>query len=121
MRSPFKSKFNYAAATLVAIACGAAIGLATGSRTQHVTEAARPPILEGDGVRGPRGMLWISGGEFVMGSDHRLARPNEQPAHKVRVHGFWMDRSPVTNAQFTAFVAATGYVTTAEKAPDWEH
>jgi len=38
----------------------------------------------------------------------------------VRVHGFWMDRTPVTNAQFAVFVAATGYVTTAEHPPDWE-
>jgi len=55
-----------------------------------------------------------------MGSDNRLAKPNEQPAHKVRVHGFWMDRTPVTNGQFTAFVAATGYITTAERPPNWE-
>jgi formylglycine-generating enzyme required for sulfatase activity len=65
-------------------------------------------------------MMWIPGGEFLMGSDNRLAKPNEQPAHKVRVHGFWMDRTPVTNGQFTAFVAATGYVTTAERPPNWE-
>src|SRR5260370_25081563 len=77
-------------------------------------------IIEGDGTHGPRGMMWIPGGEFVMGSDNRVAKPNEQPAHKVRVHGFWMDRTPVTNGQFTAFVAATGYITTAERPPNWE-
>src|SRR5206468_4464788 len=36
----------------------------------------------------------------------------------VQVDGFWIDRTPVTNAQFAAFVKATGYVTTAEIAPD---
>ena len=71
-------------------------------------------------TRGPRGMMWIPGGEFMMGSADRPAKSNEQPAHKVRVHGFWMDRTAVTNAQFAAFVAATGYVTTAERPPDWE-
>ena len=65
-------------------------------------------------------MAWIPGGEFVMGSDSRLARRNEQPAHTVRLNGFWMDKTDVTNAQFAAFVAATGYVTTAEKKPDWD-
>jgi len=55
-----------------------------------------------------------------MGSDHKLAQRNERPAHKVRVGGFWMDRTHVTNAQFAAFVKATGYVTTAERKPDWE-
>ena len=67
-----------------------------------------------------RGMVWIPGGEFLMGSDTPLAKPNEHPAHKVRVHGFWMDKTPVTNAQFATFVAATGYITTAEQVPGWE-
>jgi formylglycine-generating enzyme required for sulfatase activity len=79
-----------------------------------------PVVLEGDGVRGPKGMLWVPGGEFQMGSDHKLAQRNERPAHKVRVGGFWMDRTHVTNAQFAAFVKATGYVTTAERKPEWE-
>jgi sulfatase modifying factor 1 len=64
-------------------------------------------------------MAWIPGGEFLMGSDHKLAQSNERPTHKVRVHGFWMDRTHVTNAQYRAFVQATGYITTAERKPDW--
>jgi len=81
-----------------------------------------PPVrvVEGDGVNAPRGMVWIPDGEFLMGSEHELARPNERPAHRVHVTGFWMDRTHVTNAQFAAFVQATGYVTTAERKPDWE-
>ena len=77
-------------------------------------------VLEGDGVHAPKSMVWIPGGDFLMGSEHQLARPNERPAHRVQVHGFWMDRTHVTNAQFTEFVKATGYVTTAERKPDWE-
>jgi formylglycine-generating enzyme required for sulfatase activity len=65
----------------------------------------------------PPDMKWIPGGEFTMGSD---APAHEHPAHRVRVDGFWMDETDVTNAQFRAFVEATGYVTTAEKPPDWE-
>jgi len=42
----------------------------------------------------------------------------EKPAHRARVDGFWMDETDVTNAQFRRFVDATGYVTTAEKAPN---
>jgi formylglycine-generating enzyme required for sulfatase activity len=79
-----------------------------------------PRVIEGDGVQAPKSMVWIPGGEFMMGSEHVLARPNERPAHRVRLHGFWMDRTHVTNAQFAAFVGATGYVTTAEHQPDWE-
>src|SRR3990167_2984504 len=64
-------------------------------------------------------MVWIPGGEFLMGSNSQLAHRNEKPAHTVAVHGFWMDKTDVTNAQFAAFVKSTGYVTTAEQKPDW--
>jgi formylglycine-generating enzyme len=66
------------------------------------------------------GMVWIKGGEYLMGSSNEEGRADEYPQHKVKVDGFWMDQTEVTNAQFHKFVAATGYVTTAEKAPDWE-
>lgn len=68
----------------------------------------------------PPGMVWVPGGEFAMGSEFPLARPDERPVHRVRVSGFWMDRTEVTNAQFGKFVDATGYVTVAEKAPTLE-
>lgn len=70
-------------------------------------------------LHAPDGMVWIPGGEFMMGSISRYAKENEKPAHKVIVSGFYMDKTDVTNAQFEQFVAATGYVTTAEKKPDW--
>jgi formylglycine-generating enzyme len=66
------------------------------------------------------GMVWVAGGEFTMGSTWGLARPDEKPAHRVRLDGFWMDITEVTNAQFRQFAAATGYVTTAEQAPKIE-
>lgn len=61
----------------------------------------------------PEGMVWIPGGTFIMGSDD--GPEDEQPAHEVTIDGFWMDRYEVTNAEFAKFVAATGYVTSAEK------
>ena len=64
------------------------------------------------------GMVWIAGGEFTMGTDSELGWPDEKPAHRVRVDGFWIDETEVTNKQFAAFVEATGYVTTAEQVPD---
>src|SRR5437762_1582167 len=67
---------------------------------------------------GPPGMVWVAGGEFTMGTDSDLGWPDEKPAHRVRVDGFWMDETEVTNAQFRTFIDATGYVTTAEKPPD---
>jgi sulfatase modifying factor 1 len=62
------------------------------------------------------GMVWIPGGTFRMGSDHHY--PEEAPAHRVSVKGFWIDRTPVTNRQFKAFVNATGHLTTAQIVPD---
>ncbi|MFO7261060.1 MAG: formylglycine-generating enzyme family protein [bacterium] len=62
------------------------------------------------------GMVWIPGGTFLMGSDRHY--PEERPAHRVSVDGFWMDAHAVTNDEFARFVAATGYVTLAERTPD---
>jgi formylglycine-generating enzyme required for sulfatase activity len=61
----------------------------------------------------PQGMKWIPGGEFLMGSDRHY--PEEAPAHRVKVSGFWMDECAVTNREFGRFVQDTGYVTFAEK------
>jgi sulfatase modifying factor 1 len=66
------------------------------------------------------GMVLITGGTFMMGADNEQARPDEYPKHKVKVASFWMDATEVTNAQFREFVEATGYVTTAERKPEWE-
>ena len=62
------------------------------------------------------GMVAIPGGRFRMGSD--TAYPEEAPAHSVEVDGFRIDARAVTNAQFAAFVAATGHVTLAETVPN---
>ena len=62
------------------------------------------------------GMRWIPGGMFRMGADGSY--PEEGPAHTVSVGGFWMDEHAVTNADYAAFVGATGYVTFAERPPD---
>lgn len=59
------------------------------------------------------GMVWVPGGAFTLGSDH--AFPEEAPAVPAAVKGFWMDQTEVTNAQFAEFVAATGYLTLAER------
>lgn len=61
-------------------------------------------------------MRFIPGGSFTMGSEQFY--PEEAPLRRVRVDGFWIDETPVTNRQFAAFVKATGHVTFAEIAPD---
>lgn len=60
-------------------------------------------------------MVCLAGGDFRMGSDDHY--PEEAPTRTVHVEGFAIDVAPVTNDQFAAFVAATGYVTAAERPP----
>lgn len=62
------------------------------------------------------GMRQIPTGTFNMGSERYY--PEEQPLRRVSVDGFWIDAAPVTNRQFAAFIAATGYTTVAQIAPD---
>jgi sulfatase modifying factor 1 len=71
-------------------------------------------IPEGSGDK--VGMVYVSGGSFVMGSDRE--RPEERFSHSVKIDGFWIDRHEVTNAQFETYVEATGYKTLAERGVD---
>src|SRR5689334_3653933 len=103
---------------LVAFAAAASVIAASG-RISAQSNASTPDLCAGYGglpasvSEVPDGMVWIPGGSFTMGSETEY--PEERPAHEVAVHGFWIDRHPVTNAQFARFVAATGYVTVAER------
>jgi formylglycine-generating enzyme required for sulfatase activity len=51
-------------------------------------------------------MVRLAGGSFSMGSDRGL--PDERPAHRVTVKPFWIDRRPVTHAEFAAFLEKIG-------------
>ncbi len=66
------------------------------------------------------GMVLIPAGSFEMGGDNDQASADEYPKHAVKLDAFYMDVTEVTNAQFQQFVNATGYITTAERKPDWE-
>ncbi|HEX3935303.1 MAG TPA: formylglycine-generating enzyme family protein, partial [Puia sp.] len=88
-------------------ASSAAVGASSAAYPDAAARAAHP------------GMVWVAGGTFRMGADNDQALPDEYPKHLVTVSGFWIDRTEVTNAEFAAFVRATGYVTTAERKPDW--
>jgi formylglycine-generating enzyme required for sulfatase activity len=61
-------------------------------------------------------LVELPGGAYRMGSTQFY--PEEAPVHTVTVAPFAIERHPVTNAQFAAFVDATGYVTVAEQALD---
>ncbi|WP_188454921.1 formylglycine-generating enzyme family protein [Virgibacillus oceani] len=62
-------------------------------------------------------MVYLDGGEFVMGTDEADGFPSdgEGPARKVAVSPFFIDKYAVTNEQFAKFITDTGYVTEAEQ------
>ncbi len=108
--------------------CRASAGRAAllSSHAHTSTTRASTEVSEGGAIETrppqpwPPHMVWIPGGSFDMGGTGPETKPDELPIHTVRLDGFWMDETEVTNKQFKEFVEATGYVTTAERKPDWE-
>jgi sulfatase modifying factor 1 len=80
------------------------------------TSAKNGGTSRGGEVGTSTSMRWVPSGTYRMGADD--AYPEEAPVHTVTVSGFWMDAYTVTNADFAAFVAATGYLTVAERSLD---
>ncbi|MBE7700314.1 formylglycine-generating enzyme family protein [Oerskovia sp. Sa1BUA8] len=93
-------------------------------RTAGTAQAARTTggpkgettLAHADAPAGLSPLVPLPGGSFRMGSTEFY--PDEAPAHEATVAAFEIEAHPVTNAQFAAFVAATGYVTVAERALD---
>ncbi|NBC67745.1 SUMF1/EgtB/PvdO family nonheme iron enzyme [Paenibacillus sacheonensis] len=86
-------------------------------RFEAKPEAANPSQGTADGHIGRQGMVLLQGGEFLMGTNDEEGFPNdgEGPVREVNLSPFYMDACAVTNAEFAAFVKATGYVTEAER------
>jgi formylglycine-generating enzyme required for sulfatase activity len=75
------------------------------------SEPVRPTVMERVQPFEPE-MILIPGGEFLMGSDPRidkLAQDNERPQHTLYLPDYYLAKTPVTNAQYVAFVQATGH------------
>jgi formylglycine-generating enzyme required for sulfatase activity len=51
-------------------------------------------------------LLWVPGGRFRMGGEQY---DDEKPVHWVRLSDFWIAETPVTNAQYQKFLAATAH------------
>ena len=72
-----------------------------------------PPLADPVRIAAPpapaAGEVLVPGGEFILGSDAPWSYDNERPAHRVTLPDFLVDRSPVTNGAFAAFVEDGGY------------
>ncbi|WP_166919453.1 formylglycine-generating enzyme family protein [Flavobacterium poyangense] len=117
------TKFISPKEKLVAIDC---------TETPHSSEESdfKPTIVNKTPAptKAPKGMVWIPGGEFSMGSnieDESLCNikgvtKDAAPIHRVYVDGYFMDETEVTNEEYAKFVKATGYITVAEQKPTQE-
>ncbi|MGH9127268.1 MAG: ergothioneine biosynthesis protein EgtB [Acidimicrobiales bacterium] len=99
------------------------VGLVVQHEHQHdETMLATLQLMRGDGYRpeaplpppGERRSLpeevLVPGGAFEMGTDDEpWAYDNERPGHEVDLPAFWIDRWPVTNEAFAAFIEDGGY------------
>src|SRR5262249_36240766 len=119
MQEPREMKF-WAVVAVIVIGAAAAVRLRPSPPPPAESPAFLPTIENRTPAQesAPEGMVWIPGGEFSMGAADPMgvdgndvgmrATTDSRPVHRVRVDGFWMDRTVVTNAQFAGFVAATG-------------
>lgn len=83
---------------------------------QHAHHEPLQCAIPAPAAGSPRiGLVWVPGGELELGD---TVYPEESPIRKVKLSGFWIDRTEVTNNDFAAFVAATGYKTVAERVVD---
>ena len=83
--------------------------------SKPVVDTSYHPVAEGPPRTREQGeMVRIAESRTLMGnSDSSLA--DRQPAHEVWLDAFWLDTHLVTNDQFSEFIEATGYETTAER------
>src|SRR5215510_6027143 len=86
-------------------------------RDGSATSVVERPDAAAGAARDWDGMASLPDGEFLMGSEDRLAYPDdgEGPVRRVRVAFFRMDVCAVTNAEFSRFVDDSGFVTEAER------
>tara|TARA_B100000029_G_scaffold232239_3_gene229661 strand:- start:18 stop:1139 length:1122 start_codon:yes stop_codon:yes gene_type:complete len=104
---------------LVMPGCGTGASSPSPTRSIGQTDEKLPPVVTEAPADAPAGMVWIPGGQFEMGTRDPQGKPDEFPPHAVELDGFFMDTHEVTNREFERFVRATGYVTAAEKKPDF--
>jgi len=104
--------------TLFLPLCCATLLVSCNDEAEEAPESEAPAEEASSEKPEVEGMVWIPGGSFMMGS--YSGQPNEAPVRRVKLDGFYMDETEVTNAEFRKFVEATGYETIAERTPNPE-
>ncbi|WP_121616486.1 formylglycine-generating enzyme family protein [Virgibacillus halodenitrificans] len=88
-----------------------------GSIAKEGTVNQQATLKNTDGIKFKEKMVYLSGGEFLMGTEDRdgFSADDEGPIRKVNVKPFYIDKTSVSNREFTQFIDETGYKTDAEK------
>ncbi|MYL60011.1 SUMF1/EgtB/PvdO family nonheme iron enzyme [Virgibacillus halodenitrificans] len=88
-----------------------------GSIAKEGTVNQQATLKNTDGIKFKEKMVYLSGGEFLMGTEDRdgFSADNEGPIRKVNVKPFYIDKTSVSNREFKQFIDETGYMTDAEK------
>ncbi len=117
LNEPMNRKLVFAVLLVVLASAAAGVWIWSGHQAARLAAASPKHCLAPVAARDlpDAGMVWVAGGRFMMGD---TLYPEEGPLREQEVQGFWMDRTEVTNAEFAAFIAATGYVTAAERPVD---
>lgn len=110
-----RNKAGYVGAGLALLLVGAgAIAFSLGDEEEDApgrtlpTAAITPSLTPAGPTNPPAGMVYIPGGEFLLGSDQG-DDPFSKPAHTVKVQPFFIDTTEVTNEQYMRFTDATGH------------
>jgi len=106
-------------AMVTVVGCAQSTSSTPPVRTGDGSDSGLPPVVTERPGDAPEGMVWIPGDVFEMGTRDGGSKQDEFPPHKVELDGFYIDVFEVTNAEFERFVTASGYVTAAEKKPDF--
>ena len=88
-------------------------GFWVGRKAMEIKQQRKATSAASNQVTGD--MIWIPEGSFTMGGVGEQAMSDELPLHDVKIDGFWMDKTEVTNEEFSRFAMATNYVTVAER------
>ncbi|WP_233881279.1 formylglycine-generating enzyme family protein [Virgibacillus halodenitrificans] len=88
-----------------------------GSIAKEGTVNQQATLKNTDCIKFKEKMVYLSGGEFLMGTEDRdgFSADNEGPISKVNVKPFYIDKTSVSNREFKQFIDETGYMTDAEK------
>lgn len=89
----------------------------TASRNSEGNTTEPDQIKRGQPSASDKEMVKLPGGSFLMGTnaDEGFPEDGEGPVREVTVNPFRIDKTTVTNSEFSEFIQATGYKTEAEK------